>query len=337
MKLVPIAAAHSAFGATVCTAAPRRRSASASIDTAERATLRITREHGLAAGEVGGRVQAQHVGVAAGRRGVEVGRAPDAAVDVLALADRHRREQPRHRARRLDRLGQPWPPAPRGCRTRPGGRTRGRPRRRAAGRRSGRPSRRPAGAAVERVGGRGSPRSSAARITAPPGAATPSASGANVDAGRQRQRAGAAGGSDRRHREARDRGRPGRARASVPTDAGRRGALPATRCAATIAPAEVPTKCSQSRRSKPVASSMPGEHAHHPGLAEHAAAAEDEHVGSGQHRFEASEGSVHAPGVRDNVRLYDNCRPRMAPSVHASGPCGRRWTCRCATSPSARA
>jgi hypothetical protein len=41
MKFVPIADALSVLGATVCTAAPRRRTASASIDTAERATLRI--------------------------------------------------------------------------------------------------------------------------------------------------------------------------------------------------------------------------------------------------------------------------------------------------------
>ena len=43
--------------------------------------------------------------VAAGGRGVEVGRAPHAAVDVLAAVDRDRREQPRHRAGRSDRLG----------------------------------------------------------------------------------------------------------------------------------------------------------------------------------------------------------------------------------------
>jgi len=45
------------------------------------------------------------VRVAAGGRGVEVGRAPHATIDVLAVADRDRREQPRHRAGRRDRLG----------------------------------------------------------------------------------------------------------------------------------------------------------------------------------------------------------------------------------------
>src|SRR6185312_11026049 len=42
MKFEPIAAAHSALGAIVRTRAPRRRRASASTDTAERATLRMT-------------------------------------------------------------------------------------------------------------------------------------------------------------------------------------------------------------------------------------------------------------------------------------------------------
>src|SRR2546423_15692514 len=42
MKFEPIAAAHSALGATVLTAAPRRRRARLSIDTADRATLRMT-------------------------------------------------------------------------------------------------------------------------------------------------------------------------------------------------------------------------------------------------------------------------------------------------------
>src|SRR5580700_7830889 len=42
MKLVPIVSAHSSFGASSCTAAPRRRSTSASTDTAVRDTLRTT-------------------------------------------------------------------------------------------------------------------------------------------------------------------------------------------------------------------------------------------------------------------------------------------------------
>ena len=45
-----------------------------------------------------GRDEAQNLRPPAGRRRVEVGRAPDAAVDVLAVADPHRREHPRHGA-----------------------------------------------------------------------------------------------------------------------------------------------------------------------------------------------------------------------------------------------
>ncbi len=41
MKFAPIAAAHSALGAIVRTRAPRPRSASASTEAAERATVRI--------------------------------------------------------------------------------------------------------------------------------------------------------------------------------------------------------------------------------------------------------------------------------------------------------
>src|SRR5580693_6940106 len=42
MKFVPITSAHSALGASVCTAAPRRRSARASTETAVRDTPRTT-------------------------------------------------------------------------------------------------------------------------------------------------------------------------------------------------------------------------------------------------------------------------------------------------------
>ena len=55
---------------------------------------------------------------AAGGRGVEVGHAPDAAVDVLAPADLDRREQPRDGAGREHRLGDRRRAAPRARRTR---------------------------------------------------------------------------------------------------------------------------------------------------------------------------------------------------------------------------
>jgi hypothetical protein len=50
-------------------------------------------------------VQAEHLGVAAGGRGVEVRQRPRAAVDVVAAADPHRLEHPGDRARGDDRLG----------------------------------------------------------------------------------------------------------------------------------------------------------------------------------------------------------------------------------------
>ena len=63
------------------------------------------REQRVRSADAGGGIQAEDVGVAAGGRDVEIGRAPDAAVDVLTAADRDRREQPRDAARRLDGLG----------------------------------------------------------------------------------------------------------------------------------------------------------------------------------------------------------------------------------------
>ena len=63
-----------------------------------------------------------------------------------------------------------------------------------------------------------------------------------------------------------------------PRRGGRRSGLPAARRAATIEPAEVPTKDSTPRKSTPAVLDA-GEHARHPGLADHAAGGEDEHVG----------------------------------------------------------
>ena len=98
----------------------------------------------------------------------------------------------------------------------------------------------------------------AARITAPPGAASPSASGANAapaaiahaPARLAAYIAAAASPST---------GSEPASSANEPLSMfdGRRGDWPAARCADTIAPAEVPTKDSHSRRSKPVASSIP--------------------------------------------------------------------------------
>ena len=67
MKLGPSPRRTRRWGRPSAPSAPRRRSTSASTDTAERAHVA---DHGRApvgAGQAGGRVQAQHVGVAAGR------------------------------------------------------------------------------------------------------------------------------------------------------------------------------------------------------------------------------------------------------------------------------
>ena len=103
-------------------------------------------------------------------------------------------------------------------------------------------------------------RRSSARATAPPPPGPrcrPRASGANVAPSGQRQSpARRAACSAARPATRRRSARGGRRDlgAGVGGPARRR---PATRRAATIAPAEVPTKYSQRRRSKPVASSIP--------------------------------------------------------------------------------
>ena len=61
--------------------------------------------------------------------------------------------------------------------------------------------------------------------------------------------------------------------------AGAAGACPAASRAATIEPADVPTKASAARRSMPAASSMPARTPFIQRLADHAAAGEHEHVG----------------------------------------------------------
>jgi hypothetical protein len=56
-------------------------------------------------GEAAERVQAEQLGPPADRRGVEIGHAPDAAVDVLAAGDLDRCEEAGDRARRDDGVG----------------------------------------------------------------------------------------------------------------------------------------------------------------------------------------------------------------------------------------
>ena len=207
---------------------------------------------------LGGRVQAQHVRVAPGRarrRGWSGSRRRRRRTRARRS---HRREQPRHGARGLDRLADASPAARPGCRTRRAGRCGGRRRRSAGARRSARRSARCSRRRSSSVPAR--PRQRAQHRgaqRAPAGCGEPERERRERGAGRERPGAGAPGGLDR--------GAPGCSRASRACDldlasrpaAGRRGGSPATSRAATIDPAEVPTKYSQRRRSKPVASSIP--------------------------------------------------------------------------------
>ena len=344
MKFVPIAAAHSASGAIDldggAAAAQRER-----LDRHGRAgdVAHQRRPACVRAGEAGGGVQAQHVGVAAGGRGVEVGRAPHAAVDVLAPADPHRREQPRDRARGLDRLGD-------------GGLGR-------AGAAEHDPA---AGAAVDgghpqapvepraglldagarrfegRRAGGADPRSRRARSSAPPGRRRPSASGAKAAP------AASAQAPARRARAAappRPAPRPALRRprdvSLGPTARAGAESRPPARWAATIEPAEVPTKYSHSRRSNPVASSIPAStpiiHAS-PSTPPPPSTSTSGGVSMRRRLPPGRRARAARTAVRDNVHLYDgtvaNADPRR--SAPASARCARRWTCRCVTSPSAR-
>ena len=122
---------------------------------------------------------------------------------------------------------------------------------------------------------------------------------------RRRSRPGRhAGRRPPRRRPARGWGRPWRARARCPTDDGRRGALPATRWAATIAPAEVPTNDSHSRRSRPARVLDPRQDAHHPGFAEHAAATENQDIGPRPHALQATQAPTRTTASAANRRLY---------------------------------
>ncbi len=128
--------------------------------------------------------------------------------------------------------------------------------------------------------GRGSRRSSSARATAPPGAARPSASGANVAPAASahapaRRAAARPGRGEPVHRARRARRlelgpyRRGAAR-RLAGDQMRRDDRARGRADVVVAVAQVEAG----------AVLDPGQDAHHPGLAEDATAAEDEHVGS---------------------------------------------------------
>ena len=165
------------------------------------------------------------------------------------------------RARRRHRLGRRSPRGARAPNTTRRPLTGGRRRRRAGGRRSGRPERVDAACAGPSSvsWGRGRRRSSAARSSAPPGAAEPEGQRRERRAGGERPGAGAAGGADRGHvGQAARRGCAPASSSSVPTAGGpaRASCRPPGARRRSSRP-RCPTKYSQSRRSKPVASSIP--------------------------------------------------------------------------------
>ena len=243
--------------------------------------------------------------VAAGRRGVEVGRAPDAAVDVLAapIATGANSHGTVHEASTASADGgircaraaehdpatatRDRPPDPQAVR-------RSGPELSARCTRAGRRACRSAGAclrkqrrAQQRPAGRRDPERQRRERRRTPPASTPRRGG------RHRQRAG---------REAR-RAAGGLGRARCRCSSGRRPARRAARdrCAATIEPAEVPTKYSQPRRSNPVASSIPPSTPIIHASPSTPPPPRTSTSGSGDHRVEASEA----------IGAYDrDCGPR---------------------------
>ena len=334
MKFDPIAAAHSALGATVRTRAPRRRSASASIDDRRPGDVSHHREHRVPRRQVGGRVQAEHVRVTAGGGGVEVGGAPHAAVDVLAVADPHRGEQPGHRARRLHRLGHAGargagaaehdpaagPPVDRGdaqASVEPG-----------LGRSTW------ARSWLSVSGGRGRPRSSSARSSAPPGAATPERQRSERGAGGQRGLSGATRGSD--GATASPRAGPALPTSSRcrPTTGG------AARCPRPDARRRSPPRtCRRSTRS-PAGRRRPRPRSR-PGRPSSRLRRERRRHRERAHRVaSASAQATRRALPRASSRLYVITYARMVLAEQTTSPeglgpacerCGRRWIFRCAT------
>ena len=204
----------------------------------------------------GGRDEAEHPGPTARGCGIEVGRAPDTPVDVLAAADPDGREDPRDRARGHHRLADP------------------------GGRRAGRAEHHPPAAAPVDGGDPQPPveaRAQRVEVPAEPGERA-RRGGRRGQRGRPQQaagrrRAGERDGRQRRRprRRRRDRhrapprasspGRCGRLRVARPRPGRRDRRPPAAarpaRPAATIEPADVPTKYSQPRMSGPPAASRP--------------------------------------------------------------------------------
>ena len=162
------------------TCAPRERSASVSAAAAVAVNARSAPSGRARRADRGRRDEAEHARPAAGGRGVEVRRAPDAAVDVLAVADLAPARTGPAPHRRRARPAARWPAARRARRRPRAGRCAGRPRRPAAGRRSARRATRGGARAPTACGRpRGSALSAAARIARPAGAVPAIATGAS--------------------------------------------------------------------------------------------------------------------------------------------------------------
>ena len=310
-------------GRPCATIAPRERSASVSAATA---ASESARSGGDPAGERR-RDEAQHARAAPGRGGVEVRRAPDAAVDVLAAADLHRREDPRHGARREHGLRRPGRRARRARRTSRAGRCGGRPPRSAGGRRTREPMRvevarrgRPSERSVAGVA-----RRTAARTARPAGAVPASASGANGVAAAipARPAAPVAAAQRVRARPARPplaHSRAARSPASRAPAGGQRGGddRAGRRADEVLAVAEV-----QSGRRL-----QPAQPAAQPRLAERAADAEDEDVG------QRGDGRGHPRGSSARPSADDPHAPhavvRLARQPHAHLRAQRRRAARAA-------
>ena len=262
MKLVPIAAAALGVRARrVWTAAPRRRSASASTDTAERgdgadhARARCWVPARLAVGFRHSTWVSRPAGAASRLVGLQTPPSTYSRPPISTGANSHG-----HRARGLDRLGDGRRRARRGLPN-----TTRRPVRRSTAATRRRPSKRapepldPARRRSRSSWRAGQPAQQRRAHHRAAGRGEAERQRRERGAGGHRPRAGAPGRVQRRRGQARRpaRGRPRRRRARCSIDDGRRGDWPAARCAATIEPAEVPTKYSHSRRSKPVASSIP--------------------------------------------------------------------------------
>jgi len=244
MKFVPMTSAQSRLGASIWTAAPRRRRTSASTETAVRETPRITVSRlfdpwMLAVGFRHSTCVSRPAGAASRLVGLHTPPSTYSRPPIVTGANSQGTVHEAATASGTLARGDPGLPN-----------TTRRPLRRSTAATRNRPSKRGARRSMLRCRsrsvwlGRGRRRSRTARATAPPGAASPRASGAKVAAAARpqaparRAAASPAAANPSTGRAPLD----GAISSSASNEDGRRGDCPATRCAATIEPADVPTK-----------------------------------------------------------------------------------------------